>query len=662
MKLSDIKGFGPKRLELLHQLHIDSCEDLLRYYPHAYLNYDAVDRIADLEEGSAATLRVRIVSDPTIGYVKGRSIVSARADDASGKISLRWINQPYRKMQVILGQEYFVYGRVSQKHGTVLYNPQITREAAGIVPVYSLPKGITQTTFRTAVAECIGQVPVMDLLPEELTERYGLLHFREALHAVHLPDSMEQLRKAKFRLQFEDALLYFLAMASYREAAKRCNGYAFDTEGLFEKFLTKIPFSPTDAQLRVMREVEQDMASRVPMNRLIQGDVGSGKTLIAEYALALAAACGKQGALLAPTEILAVQHYRSLQNLFGSSVAILTGSMTQKGRTEVLERIASGTVSVVVGTHALLTDRVQFSDLGLVVTDEQHRFGVAQRAKMEAKGIRPDVLVMSATPIPRTLALLLYSDLALSIIDEMPKGRKPIQTMFVPKTRREAMYRYVAEQIAQDQRAYVVCPMIEETEGFERLSAEEICSELQSLLPGCPVGLLHGRMKESEKQAIMEDFRSGEIRILVSTTVIEVGVDVPKATYMIIEGADHFGLATLHQLRGRVGRSDMQSFCYLLADKASENARERIKTMVQSNDGFYLAQKDMEMRGYGDLFGVRQSGEGIVAALLENCTEELLAKSSEAASTIVHTPSLKNNALLQAAIERYGSENSIARN
>ncbi len=661
MKLSELKGFGPKRLALLEQMGINSCEALTRFFPQEYLDYDRIDEIVNAQEGDTVTLQVKILADPTLAYVKGSSIVSARAADPSGKLTLRWMNQPYRRTQIAVGEKYVIHGRVSKKHGTVVYNPQINKEASGIVPIYHLPKGLTQSVFRAAVAEALTSVVPDERLPIDWRERFGLMPMIEALHTVHFPKDMQSLQRAKYRLQFESTLYYFLAVYAFRERVKLQNGYAFKTEGLLDRYLHKLPFTPTAAQLRVMREVEADLGSHTAMNRLVQGDVGSGKTVIAEYALAVAAANGKQGVLLAPTEILALQHYRTLQKLFGCTVVLYIGSLSQKARREVLARIENGEALVAVGTHALLSDSVRFHDLGVVVTDEQHRFGVGQRAKMEVKGTRPDVLVMSATPIPRTLALMLYADLSLSIIDEMPKGRMPVKTVFIPKTKREAMYRYIGKQIVMNQRAYVVCPLIEETEGYEGLSVSELHDELQRLLPDCQIGLLHGRMKEEEKNAVMEAFRIGELPILVSTTVIEVGVDVKEATFMVIEGADHFGLATLHQLRGRVGRNDLQSYCYLLCNKPTQNARDRIQAMISSNDGFYLAQQDMEMRGYGDLFGVRQSGDGEIGGLLRSCSTELLEKASRAAKEIMQMPSLENNELLETAVKQYELSN-IARN
>lgn len=662
MQLSDIKGFGPKRIALLEQMHIRTAEELLRYYPREYLNYSEVDRVGELSDGDLVTLKVRIVSDASFYYVKGRTMVTVRARDDTGQLLLRWINQPYRASQVLCGTECFVHGRVSKKHGTVIYNPTVEHTEKGIVPVYSLPKGISQSLFRQAIADVLETTAPEELLPESLREENGLMPIAESIRYLHFPESMEQLERAKRRVVLEQAFFYFLAIRSLREESASAKGYAFNTEGILERFLSKISFRPTDAQLRVMREVENDMRSGSCMNRLIQGDVGCGKTLIAEYALSVAAACGKQGVMLVPTEILAQQHYQTLRRRFAGLCVLYTGSLTAREKKEVREQIENGDALIIVGTHAVLSDNVIFSDLGLVVTDEQHRFGVSQRAKIESKAIRPDVLVMSATPIPRTLALLLYSDLQLSLVDEMPAGRKPVKTLFVPKERRHSMYEYIAKRVKEDERAFVVCPVIEETEGFEGIAAEEVHRELTELLQECSVGLIHGQMKDEEKRSVMQDFRDGTYRILVSTTVVEVGVDIPQATYMVIEGAEHFGLATLHQLRGRIGRNDLECSCYLLCEKLSPRAKERIQTMLQSNDGFFLAQKDMEMRGYGDLFGVRQSGEGEVSGLLNSCTPEILDTAVKAAKAVMSRPSLTNNELIRMARERYLFDHEIALN
>ena len=662
MQLKDIKGFGPKRIGLLEQIHIGSTEDLLRYYPREYLNYSEIDRISELTDGDLATLKVQIVSDASFYYVKGRTVVTVRAKDETGHLVLRWINQPYRASQITCGTECFVHGHVSKKRGTVIYNPTVEHTDKGIVPVYSLPKGISQTLFRKAVEDALEKTELEEQLPEILREQYGLMPIGESLRFLHFPKSMEQLEQAKRRIVLEQAFFYFLAIRSIREQSAASCGYAFNTEGVLDRFLLKLPFQPTSAQLRVMREVEHDMGSAACMNRLIQGDVGCGKTLIAEYALSVAAACGKQGVILVPTEILAEQHYRTLRRRFSDLAVLYTGSLSGREKKEIREKIESGAALVIVGTHAVLSDNVVFSDLGLIVTDEQHRFGVSQRAKLESKALRPDVLVMSATPIPRTLALLLYSDLQLSVVDEMPLGRRAVKTLFVPETRRRSMYEYIAEHLKGDERAFVVCPVIEETEGFEGIAAEEIFAELKEMLPLSPVGLIHGQMREEEKRCVMQDFRDGIYKILVSTTVVEVGVDIPQATYMVIEGAEHFGLATLHQLRGRIGRNDLDCSCYLLCSKLNPKARERIQTMVQSSDGFFLAQKDMELRGYGDLFGIRQSGEGEIAGILNSCTPEILDAAVHAAETVMSSPSLTNNELIRIARDRYFVDRAIALN
>lgn len=661
MQLHDIKGIGPKRLELLHQLHIETTEDLLRFYPREYLDDSHCQKIDALKEGEKATVQVRVLSEPTIFYHQRKYMVSACVADETGKATLRWMNQPYRMQQIHAGDTLYATAIVNKKRGTVLYNPQISKERRGIVPIYPSIKGLPQSVIREAIGEIIATIDVPEFLPEHWLSAYRLIGYRKALNAIHFPTTTEELSEAKRRLSFEEAFLYFTAMQSVKANCRAVSGISFQTDGMLDSFLHSIPFVPTDAQLRVMHEIERDMHASGSMNRLIQGDVGSGKTLVAEFALYTAIRNGRQGALLAPTEILAEQHYQTLKNRFPSA-CLYTGSQKKSERTETLQRIENGEAKLVIGTHALLSDRVKFRDLGLVVTDEQHRFGVMQRAKIEEKGLHPDVLVMSATPIPRTLALLIYSDLDLSVIDELPMGRKPIQTFYVPQTRRNDLYRHLAERVQNGERAYVICPLIEPTEGFEGLSLAELEKEIGSLLPDTPIGILHGQMNESQKQSVMQSFRSGEIGILLSTTVVEVGVDVPQATAMVIEGADHFGLATLHQLRGRVGRGTDQSYCYLLCAKPSESAKERIIAMLDCRDGFEIAQRDLEMRGMGDLFGIRQSGSGELSDILSGCTVEILELAAKAEKEIEEMPDVLHNALLERAQQRFRIFEHIARN
>ena len=661
MELSDIKGVGPKRIELLKQLHIRTPNDLLRFYPKEYLDYTTTTTIRDAEENRCVTLCVTVLSDPTLFYHKGRYIVSARVSDVSGKATLRWMNQPYRMQQIHAGETLFVNGKANRKRGVVFYNPQINRNNPGIVPVYSAIKGLTQKLIRDMIEVALNETDMPDILPQEWLDRYGFPCVRDALNEIHRPHSLTKLSEAKNRFSFEEALLYFVNVASAKDAHKRQNGYAFQTDLIKESFLAALPFRPTDAQLRVMDEIEHDMRSASPMNRLIQGDVGSGKTLVAQFALEIAVRNGRQCVMLAPTSILAEQHYENLKKAFPNA-CLYTGNQPKSEKDRVLSLIRDGTSDLIVGTHALFSGSVKFHNLGLVVTDEQHRFGVVQRAKMEAKGVRPDVLVMSATPIPRTLALLLYADLDLSLIDMLPHGRKPIRTYFVPQVRRTDMYRHFAKTTDNGERVYVVCPLIEETEGYEGLSLDEIFAELNELLPHVRIGMLHGQMRDEEKLSVMHAFRSGEISILVSTTVVEVGLDVPEATAIVIEGADHYGLATLHQLRGRVGRSERQSECYLLCANPSASAKERIETMIRTNDGFEVAQKDLEMRGMGDLFGVRQSGIGDTMSVLSGCSPKILELASAAANEVMTLPTVVYNSLIQEAESRYRTTDLIAHN
>lgn len=661
MQLSDIKGFGPKRLELLEELNIRSVQDLLYHFPRSYLHCQELAKVQDLTDGDEATVQVTTVSAPTVFYHKGKTIVSARCSDETGILTVRWMNQPYRMQQVQPNTTYYFHGRVSKKRGTVLYNPQSVADPSEIIPVYDLCKGLTQKCMRDAIHQCLQSSVSVDPALEQVLLSNGYPTFAECLQQLHMPTDPALLSKAKKSLSFTNALLYFLAVASFSEQRLSARGMSFCTEGKLEQFIKQTPFQPTSSQISVLKEVAADMTSHRPMNRLIQGDVGSGKTLIAEFALFVAHENGKQGAMLAPTELLARQHARTLRARFGDSVILYIGSLTAKEKALNRERIRIEPHSVVVGTHALISDDVVYSNLGVIVTDEQHRFGVLQRAKMEEKGIRPEILVMSATPIPRTLALMMYADLNLSVIGEMPLGRKPIRTHFVPSNRRDAMYQYLIKAAEHDERTYVVCPLIEPTEGYEGLSVMEICEELHKKYPDAPIAVLHGHMKESEKSVVMESFRCGRTKILISTTVVEVGVDVKEATAMVIEGCDHFGLSTLHQLRGRVGRNALQSHCYLLCSHPSKNARERISTIVSTCDGFEIAERDMELRGHGDLFGVRQSGEGRTDPFRGSDYETLEHASSVAKEIFLQT-SLQSNALIELAKDRYWIFDRISNN
>ncbi len=654
--LTGVKGIGPKRAELFSQLGVVSVRDLLYRLPRDYLDYSKATPVSELVNGQSAAVQVRICGATRYFRMKGMTILSVPAQDETGKLTLKWFNQPYRSAQIKTGEIVYACGRAIRKNGVSLINPSLSQALPGIVPVYSTIQGVNQRAWRDSIMAALEKVwdQIPEPLPRTLLERYGLVPLTLALRHAHFPFSREALEMARRRLDFENTLLYFVILELQKADRLRQNGFSFDTDGVLERFLPMLNFSPTNAQLRVMHEIERDMRSAAPMNRLLQGDVGSGKTAVAIYALCVAAANGKQGALLAPTEILAEQHYNNMRQIFGESVALVKGGMKKAQRDETLRKIADGSALFIVGTHALLSSDVRFCDLGCIVTDEQHRFGVRQRAAMLEKGVRPDMIVMSATPIPRTLALILYGDLDISVIDELPPGRKPVKTSVVPEHKREDMYRYIAAQAQEGVQSYIVCPVIEESESLECPSVDALYAELKKAIPQTRISKLHGRMKEAEKEKIMRAFRAGEIDALVTTTVIEVGVHVPNACIMAIEGAERFGLSQLHQLRGRVGRSARQAYCFLLYGTQSEVENERLLTMTKTTDGFEIAQKDLLLRGPGDFIGTRQHGEDI-GLLTGGMDVLLLEQAAGAAKEILDAAGEESARLIELAMERHGS-------
>ena len=665
MELADIKGIGPKRIELLRQLGIESLSDLLAYYPSSYLDFSTCTPVEELEDGMMASVSVTLTSGPSWYSRKGMSTVTVYGRDPAGKrLALRYFNQPYRGKGLEQGQTYIASGRVhmGEKGAPALLNPLLARELRGIVPVYDTLKGLTQTNLRDGIRAALEGAAVEETLPPALREKRDLPGRQEALWALHFPTDRQKLDAARRRRAYEDALYYFLASQELKAERKRRNGIAFSAQEALKEYLKMLPFEPTHAQQRVLFEVARDMSLPVPMNRMIEGDVGSGKTSIALFALYAAARDGRQGALLAPTEILARQHYEALKGLFGDRCGLLLGSETARERREALQKLESGAWQAVTGTHALFSESVRFHNLGVVICDEQHRFGVAQRSAMEQKGARPDVLVMSATPIPRTLALILYGDLDLSVIDELPAGRKPIKTHLVGPAKRKDMYRYLAARAREGEQSYVVCPLIEKTEGLEGLSVDEVYDEVKALVGDVPLAKLHGRMSEAEKQAVMARFHAGEVPILVSTTVIEVGVHVSQAAHMVIEGAERFGLSAMHQLRGRVGRGTQQAHCYLVVYEQKKTAMERLQAMLDTNDGFKIAERDLELRGAGDLMGIRQAGEEREDGLLKDCPVSLLEAASVDAAEVYSLPTLENEQLMEAARRRYRHMEHIAMN
>ena len=608
ISLRDIKGIGKTRLQALEAAGIRTVRQLVMQFPAEYRDLTQITELENVPIGTDCAVHVAVAGSVSVKYVKKLSIIKCYVTDSTQVLPVVWFNQPWLKNSLEKGKELILFGRFEMRGGTpTMVSPSIEHET-GMIPVYrslaGIPARSVRAVMKDALAAMDGQWP--DELPERIRREYGLCERNFAMRAAHEPQDRQALEKARYRLAFEELLLYQTGLFLMRDRAKA--GVCIPvTDGQSRTFFDSLPYTPTDAQRNVCAEIARDMASKSAMARLVQGDVGSGKTMVAFYALYCAAKNGFQAALMAPTEILAQQHFESAGKLLeplGVRCALLTGSMTPKQHASVTEKLAAGEIDVLIGTHALISENVIYKDLGLVVTDEQHRFGVAQRTTLSQKGDNPNVLVMSATPIPRTMALILYGDLDLSVIDRMPPGRIPVTTKIVPEAKRAAMYGFIMEEIRNGRQAYVVCSLVEDSETVDALSAEQVYEELkEKLIPQARIGLVHGHMKSADKDAVLNAFHAGEIDVLVSTTVIEVGVNVPNAVVMVVENAERFGLAQLHQLRGRVGRGTERSWCFLLGE-----ANERLRLLAQTNDGFVIAQKDMELRGIGDLMGKRQSG------------------------------------------------------
>ena len=625
-----VRGVGPRLAGILEKLDIFSVRDLLYHFPKRHEDRTRFAKVSQLRHGEAATILGTVLTADNV-QTRGRLVLTKVAvEDGSGVIALTWFNQKFRKDQFLKlkGRQIVAYGTVQAgRWGVEIASPdwEIYSEDADplssgrIIPVYPLTEGIVQNQLRKIIRGVLNTyLPLMvDDLPEDLRDRLDLIDLHEALLNIHFPESEAAVEAARKRLVFEELFLLQLALAVRKRNMEAPGaGITFEMPGNFADELKQIlPFELTDAQKRVVQEIAADMARPLSMNRLLQGDVGSGKTAVALAAMLIAVRNGYQAALMAPTEILAEQHYIGISKLLGNlgildiSVDLLTGSLRSKQRQGVNERIASGQTKIAIGTHALIQEGVEFRRLGLVIVDEQHRFGVLQRAALMEKGLTPDILVMTATPIPRTLTLTVYGDLDVSIIDELPPGRKPIKTHWKQFGDRKKVYQALRSLVDQGRQAYVVCPLIEESEKLQVRAASDLAEFLQNeMFPDLRIGLLHGQMKTDEKDLVMTDFRSGEINILVSTTVIEVGVDVPNATCMVVEDADRFGLAQLHQLRGRVGRGDEQSYCVLICEGNSDDSIKRMQIMSSTNDGFVIAEEDLKLRGPGEFYGTRQSG------------------------------------------------------
>lgn len=672
-----IKGVGEARAKSLAKLGITDLRSLLSYFPRAYDDRRAYKKIADLIPGENACVCAVIAGEPKLSRIrKGLDLIKLRAVDETGALELTYFNQSYLKNTFRTGDAYVFFGRAEGTPSRQqMTNPLFEREGAHqitgrIMPIYPLTAGVSQSMLYKAVeqglAACVDELP--DILPEDVRLVYQLCHTRFAYENIHFPTDDEALSAARRRLAFEELFLLALGLKLLRErrtfvAGKQCKKVDLSP------FFTSLPFSLTGAQRRAIGDIARDLTGQRPMNRLVQGDVGSGKTMVAAAAIYMAAKNGLQCALMAPTEILAEQHYRSLAPLLeplGIPCALLTASTKARERRALNERLRSGELSLVIGTHALLSPDVQYQNLGLVVTDEQHRFGVDQRAALSAKGDDPHLLVMSATPIPRTLALMIYGDLDVSILNELPPGRQKIDTFAVPSSYHERIYAFLRKLVAEGRQAYIVCPMVAENDELpdERKAVTAYAETLQKeVFPDLRIAPIHGKMKPKEKDAVMRAFAAHEIDVLVSTTVIEVGVDVPNAALMLIENAECFGLSQLHQLRGRVGRGRHKSYCVLVSDNKGEENKQRLKVMSSTSDGFAIAEEDLKLRGPGDFFGSRQHGLPSLRVADLSCDLSLLHETQSAAEQLLAAdPALKNHPLLKARVELLFELNADAMN
>lgn len=622
--LRELKGVGEKTEKLFQKIGITTAEELLRYYPRTYDIYEEPVEIASAEEDKTVSIRATIATGIYINQIRNLQVLTTTVADASGRLPVAWFNAPYLRGTLKKGSVFILRGKIIRKKGRPqMEHPEIFTPAAyeeiihSMQPVYGLTKGLSNKMITKLVHQILDTRPLHgEYLPEEIRERYQLADANYAIRTIHFPKNMQELLTARKRLVFDEFLLFVLAIQLLKEKTEEApNTFSMKPVWTTEEIIEGLPYDLTGAQKNVWHEIERDLSGHKLMSRLVQGDVGSGKTVIAFLAMVLSAENGFQSALMVPTEVLANQHYEGFlrlmeeQNIASCHPVLLTGSTTARQKREIYQKIADGEVNVIIGTHALIQEKVEYKNLGLVITDEQHRFGVRQREALTTRGNPPHVLVMSATPIPRTLAIILYGDLDISIIDELPAKRLPIKNCVVGTSYRPKAYSFIEKQVQMGRQAYVICPMVEESEGLEAENVTDYARRLQEILPGeIKVEILHGKMKPKEKNRIMEAFASGEIQVLVSTTVVEVGVNVPNATVMMVENAERFGLAQLHQLRGRVGRGEHQSYCIFIQGNNEENTSKRLKILNESNDGFYIAGEDLKLRGPGDLFGIRQSG------------------------------------------------------
>ena len=633
MRILEVKGIGEKTEKLFQKLGVYTTDDLIEYYPRNYDMYQAPIRVCELDNQSVAAFRCVIVTTPVIRQVRKLSILILNVKDEDGEnITVKWYNMPFLKNKFRIGQHYVFRGKVSKNnfYGKDRNNGKITLEQPEIYlpeeyagkqgalsPIYRLTEGLSNKIVTKSVKQVIeNEFAGYEFLAEEILQKYHLMGYQTAILKIHFPETEEEMQEARRRLAFNEFFLFLMALHRFKEEeGVVLNEYPVDDFKRTDAFLESLPYELTGAQKKVIAQMRNDFSGKRPMNRLIQGDVGSGKTIVALTGLLDIAFQGYQGALMAPTEVLAVQHYESISKMLEENniplrVELLTGSMKAKEKRQAYERIELGISDIIIGTHAIIQDAVRYYNLALVITDEQHRFGVKQREKLSDKGLYPHIMVMSATPIPRTLAIILYGDLDVSVIDELPVGRQPVKNCVVGREYRPNAYRFLAEQVHQGHQCYVICPMIEENENLESADVISYAEILRENLPDdIRVEYLHGKMPPGRKNEIMECFAANEIQVLVSTTVIEVGVNVPNATVMMVENAERFGLASLHQLRGRVGRGKAQSYCIFISTSDKTETKKRLEILNKSNDGFEIADWDLKLRGPGDFFGIRQSGD-----------------------------------------------------
>ena len=653
--IKSIKGVGEARASLFHRLRIYTVYDLITHFPREYEDRTSLLKIMQLEDGVQCSFKGMIVSNVVESRPRrGLLISKVSIRDDTGLINAVWFNQSYLKRVFCVGETYIFFGKITRRRTFEVQNPiyeklddHELKNTCRIVPINKATGNLTQNMIRSAIRGALEMVlgRIEDVFSSEVREKHMLSEINYSLSNIHFPNSDEDFKNARYRLVFEELFLLQLGLFALKNSIKKAEkGNILRKAAFVRQFTASLPFKLTGAQSRVYSEIEKDLESGKVMNRLIQGDVGSGKTIVALLALLKAVKSGYQGVFMVPTGILAQQHYQSITGLLEGqdiNVALFTGNQPKKLKNELLEALKQGKTNIAIGTHALLEENVVFANLGLVVTDEQHRFGVRQRAVISQKGENPHILVMTATPIPRTLSLILYGDLDISIIDELPPGRKHVETYSVDNSKRERINSFIRKKVAEGRQVFIICPLVEESEDIEAKAASELAERIARLdFPDLKVGLVHGRLKAGDKEEIMSGFINGEIDILVSTTVVEVGVNIPNAAVMVVENAERFGLAQLHQLRGRVGRGQFQSYCILFNEGRTELSAERMKVMEKTGDGFLISEKDLELRGPGDFFGTRQHGipDLKIANLYKDM--EILKKAQEAAREILESDKL----------------------